>query len=176
MTSTQKFHKGDLVDITSEMPPSMKHFECGCQAIVLYSYADEYGGNNTGCYGLFLRKSGEHAWYYEDQLTLVESGRRGLLKEWRREMKQAEKTEGDLDWVFENGPGVLEGASGASVEALAVSLGITESLWGSHGEYFNYYTNAIAILSMAKPFLEKKDKEGWLQYCEEQKKARKDAR
>lgn len=82
----QKFQKGDLVQITKDLGPSMCHFPNDALAIVLYSsrkgsVAPE-GGN---IYALFVEDHGYSAWYEEDQLTLVQSGRDDLLDLWEQE-------------------------------------------------------------------------------------------
>jgi hypothetical protein len=78
---TQKFFKGDLVQI-GEMPSYMSHFDGNCKAIVLYTYAESYGGgareSKQYCLHL-LPRGGESSWYEEDQLTLVEPDRFDLL-------------------------------------------------------------------------------------------------
>ena len=81
---TQKFFKGDLVQV-GEMPIYMSHFEGNCEAIVLYTYAEQYGwGEATSDkeYSLFILKRGERgevSWYHEDQLTLIAPDRFDLL-------------------------------------------------------------------------------------------------
>jgi hypothetical protein len=81
---TQKFFKGDLVQV-GEMPISMSHFTGNCQAIVLYTYAEQYGRSGSNPhkdYSLFILKRGDRgevAWYHEDQLTLIEADRLDLL-------------------------------------------------------------------------------------------------
>ena len=81
---TQKFFKGDLVQV-GEMPVYMSHFEGNCEAIVLYTYAEQYGrsGSNPDKeYSLFIFKRGERgevSWYHEDQLTLIAPDRFDLL-------------------------------------------------------------------------------------------------
>ena len=71
--------------------------------------------------------------------------------------------EKDLDWIFNQGGEILRKATGATISALAKTLGIC-NLWGSHGEGFTYYQNAISILGMVEPFLKNKDKNGWMEY------------
>ena len=78
---TQKFFKGDLVQV-GEMPKSMSHFEGNCQAIVMGTYAEQYGRDERGehQYTLFiLKRKGESSWYDESQLTLIEPDRFDLL-------------------------------------------------------------------------------------------------
>ncbi|MDE2105409.1 MAG: hypothetical protein KGL39_49740, partial [Patescibacteria group bacterium] len=78
-TEKQKFHKGDHVRIAKDLGQSMSHFQADCEAIVIGSYNDQYGGGNTRDYTLHLKGGGQVSWYYENQLTMIESGRIGLL-------------------------------------------------------------------------------------------------
>ena len=78
--TTQKFKRGSLVHVDKDMPPMMIHFNSDFDAIIQYSYEQEYGGGmedgEEHKYSLIvLNESGqainEVAWYYEHQLTLV---------------------------------------------------------------------------------------------------------
>lgn len=162
----QKFQKGDLVHVAEDLGPGMSHFKSGCRAIVIGSYADKYGGENSNSYTLFLEGEGECSWYYGQQLTLIEPSRTDLLETWKDDKGKEAKVRSDLDWIFSNGKQVLENPHGASVGALARCFGLT-NLWGSKGEGFVYYENAMTILEMARLYLESGDKKGWLNYCEE---------
>lgn len=81
---TQKFFKGDLVQVGA-MPNYMSHFPANCQAIVMGTYAEQYGDGDTRHeqeYTLFILKKGykgESSWYEEGQLTLIEPERFDLL-------------------------------------------------------------------------------------------------
>lgn len=81
---TQKFFMGDLVQV-GQMPISMSHFTGNCQAIVIYTYAEQYGRSGPTSdkeYSLFILKRGDRgevSWYHEDQLTLIEPDRLDLL-------------------------------------------------------------------------------------------------
>jgi hypothetical protein len=78
--SKQKFPRGSKVYITKDMPKYMSHFSKGCQAIVEFTYKQEYGGGEDGAKSyslLILDEQGKadytSAWYEEDQLTLLNS-------------------------------------------------------------------------------------------------------
>lgn len=94
----QKFIRGQRVKITNEMPSYMRHFTCGCEAIVEGSYSDlchssyqhkdDYDRQIS--YGLLLLTDKPHtcAWYDEDQLTLICSDRdkgEALLQKYKSE-------------------------------------------------------------------------------------------
>lgn len=93
-------------------------------AIVLGSYADLYGGNDTEQYSLYLEGIGECAWFYGDQLTLVEIDRLDLLEKWRNKEEKDKKIHSDLDWIFKNGKELIEKPIGASITILAKCIGI----------------------------------------------------
>lgn len=74
---TQKFKRGSKVHICKNMPKSMFHFENNFDAIVEYTYAQKYGGNNIDSYSVIvLNDSGQPinsiAWYHENQLSLLD--------------------------------------------------------------------------------------------------------
>ena len=159
----QKFKKNDHVMIDKDLGPSMSHFTSGCEAIVLYSYHDEYGGGgrHKQDYGLYIRGQGSSAWYHEDQLTLIAHKAKSLKKKWKAEAKAEDKEKSDLDWIFAHGQEVIDNGYGGSIAALAATLGV-DDLWGPSGEGFVYYQNAQTILLISSPFLKDGDKEGFL--------------
>lgn len=81
---TQKFFRGDLVQI-GEMPPYMFHFTGNCKAIVIATYAEQFGKSmphHDKEYTLFLlghEHKWQSSWYEENQLTLIEPNRFDLL-------------------------------------------------------------------------------------------------
>lgn len=162
--SMQKFQKYDYVRVAKDLGRSMEHFTSNCDAIILYSYADKFGGKDTNSYAIHIENKGETAWYNESQLTLIERDRKDILDIWNRQEKELSKKQSNLDWIFSNGEYVLTHASGATITALAGCFGLT-NLWGNRGEGFTYYENAVMTLILAKPFLENKDKDGWVKYC-----------
>ncbi len=78
------------------------------------------------------------------------------------------ENESSIDWIFDNGDVILESPNGASISALANCFGLT-NLFGTNGEGFVYYQNALMTLSLAAKFLKTNDKEGWLKFCKELK-------
>lgn len=77
----QKFFRGDLVQIADDLGVSMRHFDKGCQAIVLGTYAELCSDDNdVDNYQLYiLPKQGACSWYHTHQLTLIASNRYDLL-------------------------------------------------------------------------------------------------
>lgn len=161
--SKQKFQKGDLVEVDEDLGSTMRHFDSGCNAIVIGSYADQYGGSNTSSYTLYIKDKGRVSWYNEYQLTLIEEDCLDLLEDWKREKKAKDKRKSNLDWIFNNGERVLENGYGPSISRLAKEFGVN-NLWGNNGEGFTYYMNAIRILKLSEPYLKAGDKEGFLTF------------
>jgi hypothetical protein len=166
----QKFHNGDHVMIAEDLGSDMSHFQSGCEAIVVSSYADEYGGNDSGSYTVDIKGYGRTAWYCEHQLTLIRSGAHDLLAQWREEMNEFIAMQSNLDWIFSNGNDVLVSASAATCEALFACL-TDSNMWGSSGEGFAWRKNALAALRMASPYLLNGKKQDWLEYCAKYRKS-----
>ena len=160
----QKFHTGDWVRVAKDLGPTMRHFTADCEAIVIGSYADQYGGDDRNSYTLYLKGRGACSWYYGEQLTLLEAGRLDKLQAWREEAEAKRKQKSDLDWIFANGQAVAENPHSASIQALAGCFGLT-NLWSRNGEGATYYVNAMDTLNLAAPFLKTCDKAGWLALC-----------
>ncbi|MGL4233757.1 MAG: hypothetical protein ACRCWJ_20485 [Casimicrobium sp.] len=163
----QKFHHGDLVRIAKDLGRHMWHFQSDCEAIVIGSYADKFGGgeHERQQFTLHIKGSGQSSWYQESQLSLIETQQIALLEQWKKEEAEAEKIAGDLDWIFANGTQVLEKTHNATIESLSRCIGI-KRLWGTNGEGVTWYANAWWTLALAKPFLETNDKAGYLKFCE----------
>lgn len=155
----QKFKNGDLVKIAKNLGPSRWHFVSDCEAIV-----QKYGGEKN--YDLYIKGYGSCAWYCEHHLTLIEHERNDLKEQWKLEAKALSDKESNIDYIFKNNNKILKKINSNHVRGLALSMGITnEALWGSRGEGFTYYENCMRIIEMATPFLEKKDKNGWLEFA-----------
>lgn len=69
----QKFPTGTRVHIAKNLGSTMSHFQSGIDAIIYYTYAQEYGGRNVKDYGLIVLDKEPYycAWYHEHQLTKV---------------------------------------------------------------------------------------------------------
>jgi hypothetical protein len=77
----QKFFRGDLVQIADNLGASMRHFDKGCKAIVVGTYAELcHNDNKVDDYCLYiLPKGGATSWYHTHQLTLIEPNRYDLM-------------------------------------------------------------------------------------------------
>ena len=78
----QKFKRGSRVRVTDRMPPNMRHFDCGFEAIIEYTYGQKalrdrrYSGEDFSIYSLLKlddngQPKGGCAWYPEETLTLI---------------------------------------------------------------------------------------------------------
>jgi hypothetical protein len=103
MSAEQKFFLGDRVRIAADLGPTMSHFDKDCEAIVWYSYAEQYGGSGKDLdrFSLFILPNGGSAsWYYADQLTLIEPNRLDMLPKNNIVRKNYEaKWRRDASWI-----------------------------------------------------------------------------
>ena len=162
----QKYKKGDLVMIAKDLGDGMSHFTSDCEAIVMYTYASEYGGDDVESYGLYIKGKGQTAWYKEHQLTLIKSSQHELLNQWKDDKKKEIEKHSNVDWIFKNGKEVASRPHGASIQTLASMLGC-DNLWGSRGEGIIWEDNARATMSHATSFLLKGDFDGYKQHCKD---------
>lgn len=157
MKKKQKFKRGDYLRVEREGKNKMN-------AIVLGSYADEFGGDNIDDYSLYIEGWSESAWYDVDELTLIEKNRMDLLDKWEKEEKSEDEQKSDIDWIFENRKEVLENPHNATIERLGRDLG-SMNLWGSRGEGIVYNRNARFVLKISEAFLKANKKNKWLEFC-----------
>ena len=77
----QKFHMGDRVMVDKAARLFADHDQ---EAIVIGSYADQYGGASRNMYTLHIKgDSGSSSWYDEQYLSLIEHDRTDLLRQWK---------------------------------------------------------------------------------------------
>ena len=82
-----RFQPGDFVRISKNLGTAARYLHTDAEAVVEYSYAGKYGGNEDNSYALFIRGIGRSSWYDANHLTLIESGRSDLIEEWKVEMQ-----------------------------------------------------------------------------------------
>lgn len=81
MSNIQKFLRGQLVYVTDEMPPYMRHFKSDMLAIIDHSYSDAHSsGSVDECYSILYFSEDykiltTSAWYETEQLTLIDGDR-----------------------------------------------------------------------------------------------------
>jgi len=161
--AAQTFNTGDWVMVAKG---ASLFAEEEREAIVIGSYADQYGGASRNTYTLHVKgDSGASSWYDEPYLTLIERDMTDMLRQWKAEAEILRQQTGNLDWIFANGQMVAGNPTGHSVQALADCFGLT-NLWGSHGEGMTYWQNAQTTIDLARPYLLSGDKAGWLAHCQ----------
>jgi hypothetical protein len=138
----QKFKRGDVVHIAAELGQSMSHFENDKDAVILGSYADQFGGDCTSDYTVkFLDDGSECSWYEEHQLTFLYHGGEEFIVKITKETEEREKVESDLGWIVDNWKRIREDVIPAATSKKLMSLiGITNP-WGNRGEGIDYYNH-----------------------------------
>lgn len=140
----QKFKRGDVVHIAKNLGPSMWHFENDCDAIIMASYRDLYGGDDINNWKvMFCDTGGECAWYYTNQLTFLRHGGEAEIEKVTFLREKREATEQDIDWILANWIHIRERTPGATIGKLMALVGITDPS-GPSGEGFVWYANAMA--------------------------------
>ena len=138
----QKFKRGDVVHIATDLRQSMSHFEKDIDVVILGSYADQFGGNNTEDYTvLFLDSGTEVSWYSEEQLTFLRHGGEKLIDEIKKAESQRQKVESNLNWIVGNWEKIRLKTPSATINKLMSLIGITNP-WGNHGEGIDYANHA----------------------------------
>lgn len=100
MKKEQKFKRGNLVHIAKDLGSMMSHFDNDKNAIIVGSYADEYGGENTKDYTvMFLETGGSCSWYKEHQLTLIDEGGEHLFEEAKKNRKRISEQNTDINYI-----------------------------------------------------------------------------
>ncbi len=150
----QKFHRGNLVHI-KKIPKnsSMGHFQSDCNAIIIGSYYEQYGGGPNPEHEYTIMINGyKTSWYYESQLTLLDKGGEHLIKKAEKKVENKEKNYKDPKWIYTNLDEALKSDySNLAIQTLGELTGFT-NWYGSHGEYYIYIENifqAIVMISFA---------------------------
>jgi len=100
MEKEQKFKRGNLVHIAKDLGSMMSHFESDKDAIIVGSYADQYGGSKTDSYTvMFPDTGGESSWYMEPQLTLIDEGGEHLFEEAKKNRERISKQNTDINYI-----------------------------------------------------------------------------
>lgn len=139
MNNNQKFKRGNLVHIAKDLGPAMSHFENDKNAIILYSYADKYQGDNTKSYAVMCPERGNTtAWYHEHQLTLIDEGGEHLIKEANKNRERISKQNTDINYIVQR-LGNYE-LSSESILFLFKMIGHDTS-FHKNGEFYTLYSD-----------------------------------
>lgn len=138
MKRAQKFKRGDLVHIVADLGASMAHFESDLDAVVMGSYADQFGGSDTSNYTvMFVTNGAEVSWYPEQSLIFKQHLSQHDIDQIISAKETRQARDSRLEWIAENWNGE---PSGATCEALMRAIGI-ENPWGRNGEGYTWYVN-----------------------------------
>ena len=129
----------------------IRHHRAGEQGIVLGSYHDQYGGENTSSYTLMFNGSAE-SWFEVNQLRLVKHGTEDDIRAEIAEREARHSRERDFSWIAAHWLEIRERVSGASAEELMRRVGITNP-WGSQGEGMAWYANWEQTFAALDPIL-----------------------
>ena len=110
----QKFKRGNKCRIISKYVPDGYYFDgvkrnriknehYKDEVIILYSYAEEYGGNNTHQYSVIESDgSCEWSWVNEDELELIEIGGEYLIDEAKEMQNKIHLQYTNIVWIKNN--------------------------------------------------------------------------
>jgi ribosomal protein S24E len=134
MKKEQKFKRGNLVHIAKDLGSMMSHFENDKDVIIVGSYAEQYGGNNTKSYTVMFPDTGEEcSWYEEHQLTLIDEGGEHLFEEAKKNRERISEQNTDINYIVSK---LDEGSlSSESILLLFDMLGHNTS-FHRNGEFF----------------------------------------
>ena len=135
----QKFKRGNLVHIAKDLGECMSHFENDFDAIILGSYSDLYGGNDTNSYSIMVKETGNSiSWYYESQMTLIDEGGEHLIVEAKKKRDEVSAKNKDLKYILS----ILEkgNLSSESILILFDLLGFKSSFL-RNGEFYCLYSD-----------------------------------
>lgn len=148
----QKFRHGDLVRVADDLGSSMAHFTKSCNAIVMASYYEQFGGSSTKDfdYTIFIEGGGETSWYHEHQLTFIRHAPE-LLETWNERKEAFARDRSSMKWIRDNWSIVEKEQTAASILAIFKALGFHSS-FEHNGEYFCLYSDwdsALPFVSIA---------------------------
>lgn len=141
-TKQQKFKKNSVVRIADDLGDSMSHFPNGELAVVEYSYAERFWGNDTKSYSLYLEDRGSVAWYHEEQLEFVSEDGEALIEQWKNEAAKKKEIESDWENAYDKNPPKLPDNTVIHLWENVMGYG---SIWGRNGEGFNALINGIIV-------------------------------
>ena len=141
------FNIGDMVEITQGFWEDQNSNDIGKIAIIDYTYASKYGGDNHSSFGLVFEDGDSSAWWYPHKLKLIQHNCTHIANSWKFEREKGDSLHSNLDYIFSNLEMVISEKLSASLQAVFSFIG-GGSLWGSQGEGFIYQQNAIFVLRL----------------------------
>lgn len=152
----QKFKRGDLVMVAKDQGLCRSHFQGGEEAIVIGSYADQFGGSNTSDYTvMFVSTGGQSSWYPEQFLTFICHAGEEAIGRLIKDREERAAVQQDLKWILANWAKIRHSVPGPTMAYLMARCGITNP-WGIHGEGVTYYYNLRWTFMHVDPAFRKK--------------------
>lgn len=155
----QKFKRGDKVRIAKNLGPFKQHFKNDCDAIILSSYKDKYGGSGRDekeYTVLFVDEGYECAWYEDDELTFIEHVGEHGIELVKNKRKKIDAVHSDIKWIVSNWKKIEKNVPAASVATLIKLAGIKDP-WGPNGEGVHYFQCAHTVLNYVRSALKTGD-------------------
>lgn len=142
----QKFKRGNLVRVlvgqqvhTNKGIEDISPEDVGREAIIEYSYAEEYGGDDINSYSIiFLDDGSSLAWKSTNELEFIDKGGSRLFKQAKGNRKKISKQNTDIKYILEH----LEedGLSSESILYLFNLIGFKSSFL-KNGEFFILFSD-----------------------------------
>jgi hypothetical protein len=143
-----KFKRGNLVRIDDDLGESMAHFEKGCDAIInsVHKAHGDYIDENNNRYTeyrydyevMFPDTGNIAAWYYENQLTLIDEGGEHLFKQAKENRKRISKQNKDINYIISKLDNGGIGLSSESILHLFDIIGYKSRSF-QNGEFYVLY-------------------------------------
>lgn len=120
-----------VVDISPE--------RIGQEAVIIGSYADQFGGNDHKQYSImFLENGSKVSWFNEKDLEFLEEGGENLIEQGQAKRDSIKKENTDLTSIVTNWATKKEQQHSDTILYLFDKIGFTSSFL-KHGEFFNLW-------------------------------------
>jgi len=145
MKKKQKFQRGNLVEVLvgHQIYDSRKGIidispeDVGRQAIIEYSYNDEYGGGDTDSYSIMFCDDGNTvAWKSTEELKFINKGGNHLFKLAKANRKKISKRNTDITYIAKN---IDKGNLNSESILYLFSLLGHDTSFLRNGEYFTLF-------------------------------------
>ena len=147
MKKEQKFKRGNLVEVlvghqiwsSKDGVKDISPDDVGRKAIIEYSYAEKYGGNDVDSYSIIWQDTGSSlAWKSTNELELIDEGGEHLFDEAKKNRERISEQNTDINYIVSK----LDesGLSSESILFLFDMLGHNTS-FHRNGEFFVLFSD-----------------------------------
>lgn len=147
MEKEQKFKRGNLVEVlvghliwsSKDGVQDISPNDVGRKAIIEYSYAEKYGGNDVDSYSIIWQDTGSSlAWKSTNELKLIDEGGDHLFEEAKKNRERISEQNTDMGYITSK---LDEGSlSSESILLLFDMLGHNTSFY-RNGEFFVLFSD-----------------------------------